>query len=104
MKGILFNLKELMEREVFKNAKLIKYVDFDKKELITEKPLVVAPVLFFEELENNTLYVQLWVHKSMPEGWKVRAGALTAPKGFCWIYNGKSSFDEKYKKALLREH
>ena len=42
------------------------------------------------------------VYSSLPKGWKRLSGATTAPKGYIWIYNGKSRFGGGYKKALLK--
>lgn len=37
----------------------------------------------------------------IPEGWKPLKGALTAPRGYKWIYNGESLFSGKRKTALV---
>ena len=43
------------------------------------------------------------VVNSLPPGWKLAPkGALTAPLGHIWIYNGKGLFDEDLQLALLR--
>ena len=42
------------------------------------------------------------IFTSMPDGWKYVKGALTAPNGYKWIYNGKSIFGDEYKQALLK--
>ncbi len=43
------------------------------------------------------------VVSSLPPGWKLAPkGALTAPLGHIWIYNGKGLFDEDLQLALLR--
>ena len=39
---------------------------------------------------------------SMPDGWKDVKGALTAPNGYKWIYNGKPIFGDEYEQALLK--
>ncbi len=41
------------------------------------------------------------LYTSMPSGWRRVMGALTAPRGSMWIYNGKSYFSGERKKALL---
>lgn len=41
------------------------------------------------------------LYTSMPSGWRRIMGALTAPCGSMWIYNGKSYFSGERKKALL---
>jgi hypothetical protein len=101
-KGILVTLAEVLEREDSKNVKAIKYVDKDGKDINTIKPMLTAPVLFFEVREGGLLFIKLWVENEMPNGWKVITGALTAPVGFEWISNGKSLFDKNYQRALLR--
>ena len=41
--------------------------------------------------------------EKIPDGWKILEGATTAPKGYKWVYNGKSLFSGKREKALLKE-
>ena len=41
------------------------------------------------------------IYREMPEGWKITAGALTAPRGVVWINNGKSLFKGERKAAFL---
>ncbi len=41
------------------------------------------------------------LYTSMPSGWRRVMGALTAPRGSMWIYNGKSLFSRERKIALL---
>ena len=53
-------LKELMETEIYKEAKLIKYIDKDHIPLNTKKPIVIANILFRELQEDGTLLVMLW--------------------------------------------
>jgi hypothetical protein len=93
-----------MEREIYKRAKHIKYVDNEGLDLNMEKPIPSAPVLYFEELKDGTLLVKLWVCNKMPDGWRLKFGALTAPNGFHWICNGRSRFDVAYRVALLRAY
>lgn len=38
----------------------------------------------------------------MPKGWKFIEGASTAPRGYKWIYNGKSFFSKERETALLK--
>jgi hypothetical protein len=95
-------LREVMEREIYKKAKYIKYVDEDGNVLQEEKVFKKISVLYFKELAGNGVEIKLWVCNAMPMGWKIKVGAITAPKGFYWIYNGKSIFSTKYKKTLLR--
>lgn len=42
------------------------------------------------------------IFTSMPDGWKDIKGALTAPNGYKWIYNGKPIFGDEYEQALLK--
>lgn len=101
MRGMM--LKELMEDEIFKEAKTVKYMDIDHKPLDVEKFMVNVNVLFRELQEDGTLVIMLWVENKMPDGWKVLSGATTAPKGFEWITNGKSMLSTDYRCALLRQ-
>lgn len=41
------------------------------------------------------------LYTSMPLGWRKVIGAMTAPQGSIWIYNGKSLFSSERKTALL---
>lgn len=40
------------------------------------------------------------IYKTIPNGWKVRENAQTAPLSYVWIWNGKSRFSEEYRAAL----
>lgn len=42
------------------------------------------------------------IYDTMPDGWRVIQGAMTAPNGYVWIYNGKSIFSKEYRHAYLR--
>ena len=42
------------------------------------------------------------VYDTMPEGWKERWGAQTAPSGYVWIYNRKSILSKEYRHGLLK--
>ena len=53
-------------------------------------------VMSAQQFPNITRY------DKMPKGWKVLQGAMTAPKGYIWIWNGKSIFKKEYQHALLR--
>ena len=39
----------------------------------------------------------------VPKGWKILEGAMTAPRGYRWIFNGESLFSGKRKRALVPE-
>jgi hypothetical protein len=41
-------------------------------------------------------------YDEMPDGWRVLHGAMTAPNGYIWIWNGKSVFTKEYRHALLK--
>ncbi len=41
------------------------------------------------------------VYDAMPEGWSVNHGAVTAPRGYVLITNGKSFFGGERKSALM---
>lgn len=40
------------------------------------------------------------IYDSLPNGWRVVFGAMTQPRGTCWIAKG-SRFDGTYKHALM---
>ena len=42
------------------------------------------------------------VYNSIPPGWRIRESALTAPKGYKWIYNGKGRFSNDYQTGLYK--
>ena len=42
------------------------------------------------------------VYESMPKGWSVIKGALTAPSGYVWIHNEKSIFSKEYEHGYLK--
>lgn len=42
------------------------------------------------------------VLNTLPNGWKWRQGATTAPHGYRWAYNGKSMFVGEYEQALIK--
>lgn len=35
--------------------------------------------------------------------WKIMRGAITAPRGYVWICNGKSRFGGEYQHKLVKE-
>ena len=96
-------LKEVMERQVYKDAKYVRYVDEDGNPLEYNRWFSNVTVLHFVELCDGGLRIKLFVCNSLPNGWKIDALALTAPKGFLWINNGKSRFGGEYISALLRQ-
>ena len=40
-------------------------------------------------------------YDSIPNGWKIIQGAVTAPKGYTWISNNKSHFSGQRKTGLV---
>lgn len=50
---------------------------------------------------GEKLKPMLTIYKQMPKGWNVLEGATTAPIGYVWVCNGKSSFSGNYKHGLL---
>lgn len=44
------------------------------------------------------------IYNKMPEGWEALKGALTAPKGYIWIWNKKSRFgtSRNFQHGLLK--
>lgn len=51
--------------------------------------------------ENKILYTAT-IYGSIPDGWTVMDGALTAPVGYVWIHNGKSRFGGEHKQGLYK--
>lgn len=41
------------------------------------------------------------IYKRIPKGWKVLKGAITAPDGYVWIWNGKPRFSGEYRAGLV---
>lgn len=99
---MILTLKDVLETEKYKNSAYKKYIDCDKNNIEIEKLNNNVPVLFFDELNDGGLLIQLWICNNIPDGWKIDKGAMTAPKGFCWITNGKSRFGTERKSALLK--
>ena len=55
-------------------------------------------------LEKINAFVEkrnVQIYDTMPEGWKVLQGALTAPCGTTWINNGGSIINKTMETALL---
>lgn len=94
--------KELKEKEIFKQAKYIKYVDVNGKSVSDTSVIKIAPVLFFQRVQGNGLLVKLRIYDTMPEGYKTLHGAVMTPAGFKWIYNGNGVFSSVRRRALLR--
>lgn len=46
---------------------------------------------------------QAKVLNHIPEGWRLLSGAMTAPRGYRWVFNGESLFSGKRKRALVPE-
>lgn len=93
---------QLKEREIFKRAKYIKYVDANGNPVGNESAIKSAPILFFQRIQGDGLLVKLSIYDAMPDGYKSLYGVLATPAGFRWIYNGKSMFGSLRRKALLR--
>ncbi len=52
-------------------------------------------------MRNNTTE-PVAVLDRLPEGWRFRPGATTAPRGYVWASNGKSLFSGEYMHALIK--
>ena len=46
---------------------------------------------------------QAKVLNHIPEGWRLLLGAMTAPRGYRWVFNGESLFSGKRERALVPE-
>lgn len=42
------------------------------------------------------------IYDSLPEGWRIKEGANTAPRGYVWIWNVKSRFGGEYRHGLMK--
>lgn len=42
------------------------------------------------------------IYDSLPEGWRIKEGANTAPRGYVWIWNVKSHFGGEYRHGLMK--
>ena len=42
------------------------------------------------------------IYDSLPEGWKIKENASTAPRGYVWIWNVKSHFGGEYRHGLMK--
>ena len=50
---------------------------------------------------RNLLKTQT-IYDTMPDGWGVIDGAMTAPNDYVWIHNRKSLFSGEHKQGLLK--
>ena len=60
-----------------------------------DKMSIMEKINAFAEKHNVEVY------ETMPEGWRVLQGALTAPCGTTWIHNNGSIIQKTKKTALL---
>lgn len=97
-----FDYNRLKETDVFKKAKYVKYIDIHGNPVPEEKAIRKAPIVLYHRISGGGLLVKLWICSEMPNGFKELKGALTAPVGFRWVYNGKSLFGGNRRVALLR--
>lgn len=68
----------------------------------TEKVLRERNAMYkFDRIIEFAMKKDVELYTSMPSGWRRIIGALTAPCGSTWIYNGKSYFSGERKTALL---
>lgn len=95
-------LKDLEEREVFKRAKFVRFTDEDEEPVDNQKVIRLAPILNWERVSGDGLVVKLWICNRMPTGFRTLRGALTAPRGYKWIWNGHSRFSGYFRHALLK--
>ena len=99
---IYFNFQDLKQKELYKKAKYIKYVDMDGNEVTEVKAIKIAPIILVDSRDDGGVVVTLRIYNTMPEGLKVLKDATTNPVGFNWICNGKSAFSKERETALLK--
>lgn len=49
---------------------------------------------------RNKYFPGVPIYDSLPEGWRILEGAMTQPRGTCWIAKG-SMFSGTYQHALM---
>lgn len=54
-------------------------------------------------IKASSKYYGVKCYKTMPKGYKEIKGALTAPKGAMWAYNGESILSGKCKRCFVLE-
>lgn len=95
-------LKDLEELEVFKRAKFIEFTDEDGDTVSNQKAIRLAPILNWVHLPGDGLKVKLWICNRQPAGFRPLRGVLTAPRGYKWIWNGRSRHSGRFRHALLK--
>lgn len=52
-------------------------------------------------IDSRNRYLQdVPIYDSLPDGWRILKGAMTQPRGTCWIARG-SRFGGTYRHALM---
>lgn len=54
-------------------------------------------------IKASSKYYGVKCYKTMPKGYKEIKGALTAPEGAIWAYNGETILSGKRKKCFVLE-
>lgn len=54
-------------------------------------------------IKASSKYYGVKCYKMMPKGYKEIKGALTAPKGVIWAYNGETILSGKRKRCFVLE-
>ena len=98
----MITLKYVKHQNFYTTAKYIIFVDVDGLLIVNGEQLENAWFLNWEKTDNGGIKIKLEVYNSMPFGWHILPGAQTAPRGFAWIYNGKSTFCADRKIAFIR--
>ena len=50
--------------------------------------------------QRNKYLPRVPIYDRLPDGWRILEGAMTQPRGTCWIAKG-SRFDGTYRHALM---
>lgn len=54
-------------------------------------------------IKASSKYYGVKCYRTMPKGYKEIKGALTAPKGVIWAYNGETILSGKRKRCFVLE-
>ena len=98
----MITLKDVKHQDFYTTAKYIVFVDVDGMPLVNSKWFENAWFLNWEKTDGGGIKIKLEVYNNMPLGWQILPGGQTAPRGFAWIYNGKSIFCADRKTAFIR--
>lgn len=62
---------------------------------------IITQGIIEEQEKAKTMIKKNQIYDSLPEGWKIRKAGV-APRGYVWIWNGKSRFGGEYRHGLMK--